>query len=795
MTTHHLLDTLESRTLLAATFSGTDVDGDTYTLNLSGPGAMVVNTSGGGTTGFLQSVQLNGTTPASNLTISVTQSGGNGSVDLHSLQGSALNKLTAPKVNLDAGGAIALAGLKSMTLGDVANGAIVDVPGAPTDRVSIIVGTVGSADFVVAPRVSLFRLQHTNTADLLFNAGVDRIESANNFQCELTVTDATNPVSVGTVIVGNFLEMDWTVPRDIVSVTAGQVRGDSDLSCGGVVRFIRSIADFLGELTAARFGRIVADAGFRAEIRTFQTDAAGLAIGSITVAGDMDADIRGLAPGQEGGLGTLTVGSCSGGVFVMTFIRTIKCTGDFTPAFVDLAAGAGRPLAIQSAKIGGRVGGDFEVRSTVRSLTAGFAQNFLMQDATFAATLGTLALTSTVDTSTVTIRMGFASTVSARSTLRGTIDLRAPNAVTGRALGTLKAPRLSELTVPSSFVGGIGLIAASRIDSCTLAPDFVVTLSLKALPGDAVHDGSFRFGSLQTTGADALGRSLGKGTLAGPLNAATFDLDSGGVGTLSMGVLTSATLNAQFVGALTLGSVAAAGVVMSGASINLVGEDAQGFAAKTMLFKGTMQNASLIAAGAIGSYTSNRQLNTTLEARSFGSIKVLPGNGQDGSITNSSVFASTPGGPGVVGLGALTAGAITNATISTAGDIGAFTALSLTTVDLAAGLAINIANTFNRVTPLANPGGVIKSIRLTRAFDPVNPALASTRIVAATINSINILGATDETNGGVLFGIAARTVGLLTMRDAANAVIKPLLPAAGADAAPIGGDFRLRGLA
>lgn len=794
MHTRTTMDTLEPRALLAATFSGTDVDGDTYTLNLTGPGTMVVTTSGGGTTGFLQSVQTNGTTLGSNLSISVTQSGGDGRVDLHSLQGSALNILTAPSVDLDAGGAIALAGLKSMTLGDIANGALVQIPGAATDKVSIIVGTVGSADFLVQPRVSLFRLQHTNTADLFFDAGVDRIESANNFQCELTVTNNINPVSVGTVIVGNFLEMDWTVPRDIVSVTAGQVRGDSDLNCGGVVRFIRSIADFLGDLTAARFERIVSDADFRADLRTFQTNPAGLAIVSLKVAGDLDAEIGAVAPGQEGGLGTLDVGSCTGGEYNLTFIRTIKCAGEFAPSLLNLEPGAGLPVAIQSARIGGRLAGNFEVRSTVRSITAGFADGWLLQDDTFSATLGTLSLTATVEASTVTIRMGFASTISARAMLGGLIDLRQPNPGTGRALGTLMAPHLNLLSVPSAFVGGIGLIASNRIESCSFSPDFIQTISLKSVAGNAALNGSLQFTSTNVTGADALGRSFGRVTLAGPFIAATIT-GPGGVGLFSALSFTAASLQAAFATTITLGG---GGVpfAMNGASITLTGQDAQGLAAKSVTLKGPGQGAIVIAASApINSFTGNRLQNFTLEARTFKSIKLLPGNGGDGSISNAAVFASTPGGPGVVGIGSLLAGVVTNATISTNGDINALTAAAIINTRVAAGVSTSLDNIFTRVTPLPNPGGVIKSLKLTRAFDAANPAMANSRIIAATINSITILGATDETNGGVLLGIAARTLGSLTMRDAANAVINPVLPGAGADAFPLGGDFVLRALA
>lgn len=135
-----LCDALEPRTLFAApppvVFSGTDADGDQYTVRLTGGGTMVVTPQDGG---GIQSIALSNTTEKSALTISVRRANaGSGAVALGAITHNdtfPLKSIFAPQVDLvGAGLTWGDAAIGSIRFRDILNGADVTVGGTTTDR-------------------------------------------------------------------------------------------------------------------------------------------------------------------------------------------------------------------------------------------------------------------------------------------------------------------------------------------------------------------------------------------------------------------------------------------------------------------------------------------------------------------------------------------------------------------------------------------------------------------------------------------------------------------------------------
>jgi hypothetical protein len=127
-------------------FSGTDTDGDQYTVQLSGPGAVsvAVDDSTGNGRGPIESIALEGTSPASSvLIVRVTRKVGDGFVDVGSITGSGLLQIAAGTANLVGSGISLSGGLGSLYVHDVRNGAGVLAADAPAQLTGISAHDIG----------------------------------------------------------------------------------------------------------------------------------------------------------------------------------------------------------------------------------------------------------------------------------------------------------------------------------------------------------------------------------------------------------------------------------------------------------------------------------------------------------------------------------------------------------------------------------------------------------------------------------------------------------------------------
>ena len=245
----------------------TDSDGDTYQVTLSGPGTVAVTVADAGTrTGAIQQLELTGTTIATVLEISVTQSaGGDGTVAIGALNGEgSLRSLIAPHSPLT--GSLSLGGgLSSLMIGDIATGAKITVGTAPkAGAMRIISGRIGNATIQCAGTLGAL----TATA----------VEGATISAAALGALKTTR---------GNF-DAIVTTPGKLVSlrVEGGDLSGRISAQSIGPIAVRKSVAGAGGSIVDA-------------------TIAATNSIGAITVAGEVRDSLilAGADLGADGVLG------------------------------------------------------------------------------------------------------------------------------------------------------------------------------------------------------------------------------------------------------------------------------------------------------------------------------------------------------------------------------------------------------------------------------------------------------------------------------------------------------------
>ena len=117
-------------------FTGVDSDGDQYTVKLTGPGAIdVLQDAGSNGQGPIESINVVDTNPGSStLTITVV---GDGLVDVGSISGSGLHKISASDADLDGAGIDLTGELGSLTIHDVLDGASILAADLPTQSTGI----------------------------------------------------------------------------------------------------------------------------------------------------------------------------------------------------------------------------------------------------------------------------------------------------------------------------------------------------------------------------------------------------------------------------------------------------------------------------------------------------------------------------------------------------------------------------------------------------------------------------------------------------------------------------------
>ena len=260
-------------------FKGVDSDGDQYTVQLTGPGAISVvqDLSGGNGEGPIQSIIVENSTSGSTLSIAVTKKVGDGFVDVGSITGSTLGKISASTFDLTGSGIDLTGSLGSLTIHDISNDADIIAADLPTQSTSIAAHVIENGTTIDTGRI----ISSLKAASI----GVDLIEA--------------------------------------VKLTTLAVTGDKSLDIGG---------NFDATLTLSGTGTVLSTASIAGSVFDASFDAVNGGIGTFTAAGFIASNIIAAT-----GIGHVTLASVTtengGTKFGITAGKSIASVKVTNPAF------------------------------------------------------------------------------------------------------------------------------------------------------------------------------------------------------------------------------------------------------------------------------------------------------------------------------------------------------------------------------------------------------------------------------------------------------------------------------
>ena len=386
---HNLADastTLATFTTLQGATTFTDADGDTYTVTLKGPGTaqLAQDSPAGDGKGAIALLQLNGTTAASALSITVKKGpGGDGKVNLEGLVDTgALGSFAAGNVILSDAGAIFTGNVGAVQLGNVIGGASIQIGGATTDKTSISLGTVGDGtNLTVAGQITSLTAASIGRDHVTASAIGALKVSAGGFAADLDVTGAIGAITVvggvfGDWTAANFGKISVTggnftaaIAATASSATLGKTLSLSALSVGGgdidgSIDAHGSIGPVSAVADKQHHGGIIEALAVTGapqnvtSITALAVDSLTLQAGSLgavkTTAGGFNASLE-----LSGALGSLSIsgGALEGNLSAAT-IGSVKVTGGDLLANLSATGQAGaKPLLVSVTITGGNLDG------------------------------------------------------------------------------------------------------------------------------------------------------------------------------------------------------------------------------------------------------------------------------------------------------------------------------------------------------------------------------------------------------------------------------------------------------
>jgi hypothetical protein len=313
------------------TFTGTDRDGDLYTVQLTGPGALsVVQDDNGSGRGPIRAIYLTGTSPAASvLTILVTRAGGDGLVNVGTITGSGLLSIVAGSCDLVGRGIDLSGALVSLTIHDVGGGASVLAAGLPTQFTSIQAHVIGDgATIAVGSGLSVLRAARVGAATItapqivtLIVSGDKALGIRGDLAAHLVLTGggtALGTAAVAGAVVGANIEVR---AGSVTAFTAGA--------------FLNSTL-FLGQggklTTGARLGTFTMT-GLSGSAAFVNSNVAAWAIGGVSLS-SVQTSNGGVAFGIQAHLSIASVVVTSPRFVYDPRLKTPQGVGDFTVTLV-----------------------------------------------------------------------------------------------------------------------------------------------------------------------------------------------------------------------------------------------------------------------------------------------------------------------------------------------------------------------------------------------------------------------------------------------------------------------------
>ncbi len=493
-------EALEARTLLDAAVSGVDVDGDLWTIKITGASATLdvttsLGTPGGIPTGFITAITYSGDA-ASRLTISVSKRGtGDGALAIQNVTGNTpIKSLTGPQADLLTNSQFAVAGLESLTLRDLQGDADVNIGGPELSVVNLTFRDVGAGSgdsgITTTGRVGTIKARSID-AGLNFAKGVQKIICT--LDAEFSISGSAGidfDETIGSITVGGDLEVSANITGKIGTITAGAIINASEITIFAPIRSITSkIGGISMNLAATVIGSISAKTTLTGVFSMRGSDPGGVTINSVR-AQSADGLILRIADdaGPVGEIRSINVGSWDGGTLEAASIGTIRSRGDFSPSLTS-----NDPLAlfsVRSATIGGGLAGIWEVASDIGPVRAARTIDGLNwrveapgEAIATASSLASLRLTDSTAPSNVRLRV---ERIGSLRFAGPTALLSRTSFTDGLAIGSITGSRSIALDTGGSPRPGLGPITAASLTGGVSAQWFtsITTRGGASDPGD-----------------------------------------------------------------------------------------------------------------------------------------------------------------------------------------------------------------------------------------------------------------------------------------------------------------------
>ncbi len=546
-----LFEALEPRTMLAQTTVFTDVDGDQYTVKLTGPGSFSVNTDANG----IDLLAVTGTDASSALSISVKKVGaGDGRVAMRTMTADRLKSLLAPKVDVKGNNAQVDAGLiNTVVIGNVLGSMANDLDfnilgGTDTDRVRFTCENMNFTDLAIQARVSEFKAGQVLFIELQFTRGADKITVSADFAGTITIPGAgAFANAIGTLKTG-FLSLDGTLSNGIGTIDARNI-GEGSITVAGPIGTLRSRGDSMGlsvdaahiRTLDARFANIV-----DVDIVLSAPDASGFALRSFRADAIDNMQIFPNKGGIPGIVGSMRFRTGDDIFVAASAIDSFRATEDATELEVNINDVPAGRRALGSMVVGGLLHGEITFKGpigSIRALGTGPSNTLeLSGHGSPESTVGSVIFTGTA-TSNVDFSIATIGTLKSNGLLNGDMELNSKDAKNISAK-LLEAPVFNvnvNLTATSNTdLGGISSIRAQLIDDTVIAARFISSLVLR--PG-AAADGRLRNATIRTNGFDNDGLGIRSASINGAIDGAGLQARFS-LGTISVGRLIDAVVQA-----------------------------------------------------------------------------------------------------------------------------------------------------------------------------------------------------------------------------------------------------------
>ncbi|MGB8170534.1 MAG: Ig-like domain-containing protein, partial [Chthoniobacteraceae bacterium] len=356
----------------------TDSEGELFQVKLSGPGSVTVTLDDpdGDGKGEIASLELNGTTEKSALSVkmkSKAASGKDGEVSIDALTGTgSLGSLDAAKSDLTGAGISISGTIAKLTLDDVKNGADITLPGRPLSaktQLALVFGDIGAgSNLSAAAGVKAVTVHSAGVG--LWNAPSFAKVTATGGSLAASLTATASAQSLGkTLAIGS------------VTVTDGDFTGDLNASGGIGAILVKKKAtggNASGHWTAATFASIATTGGNLDAMVEATASAASLgkklAIGKVSVAGgDFTGDFSAV-----GDIGSFDVkadkiggGNVTGATLTGANLGKVTIGNTISGSFIL----AGATLGTDRAPGGLDFAADFFQAGNIAGFTAGTVSN------------------------------------------------------------------------------------------------------------------------------------------------------------------------------------------------------------------------------------------------------------------------------------------------------------------------------------------------------------------------------------------------------------------------------------